>query len=247
MAIASTHPDKALRTLEALKRDSNTPNIRDKAKTCIALMLVTKDPDKAIQIVRSCTEDANRAQAIGWLCGPVSRTDKHKAWQLIDEALEIHRGRRNAYRSWSNFGGAGPPAARLAHQAMGAGYPDMESIFWHVRAACRARTEPGMQRLTATVKTAKVLALVDRIASRELLNAVGHQVGQLGRAKSEWQAAWILTDFHRGSGMIGEQLEADAEKGKLSRAYPFDLLMQADSEELFRIINGFRLSLWQLN
>lgn len=246
VAIAAQDPDKALAELNALKGDSNTPNIRDRARARVALMLVDQDPAKAVEVVRSCSEPDNRAQAIGWLCVPLAVRDKQAAWDLIDEALAIHRAREDAYRSWSNFGGAGPPAARLAQQALRAGYPDMESVIWHVRAACRARGEPGMERLRATVKTAKVLALVDRIAARELLNAVSHQEDQLGRTNVEWWQAWALTDFNRSLSMHAEQLDEDAERGKLSSVYQFDLLLHTDPEKQFQIINKSRLALWEL-
>ncbi|MFK7817089.1 MAG: hypothetical protein AB8G99_00095, partial [Planctomycetaceae bacterium] len=249
MIVATAHQDlnKALARLNALEGDSNTPNIRDKARARIAMMVVGENPDKAIEIVRACTEPDNRAQAIGWLCIPIAKHDKQKAWDLIEEALAIHRQEDDAYRSWSNFGGAGPPAARLAHQALQAGYPDMESVVWHVRAACRARSQQGMQRLDSTIKTAKVLALVDRIAARELLNLISHQKDQLGRREPEWLQAWVLTDFNRAVGLFSDRLEADQKKGKLSGNYQLELLMQTDPEEKFQMINSRYLALWDLN
>ncbi len=249
-AIVATAPgdiNKALERLEKLQGDSNTPDIRDKGKARIALMVVDKDPDKAIEIVRSCEEDSNRGQAIGWLCVPLSKKDKQKAWNLIDEALAIHRSERDAYMSWSNFGGAGPPAARLAQQAMQAGYPDMESVVWHVRAACRVWPEQGMARLETVIKTAKVLALVDRLAARELLNAVSHQAPQLGGRTTEWEQAWIMTDFNRAVGMFSDMLEEDQKRGgNVVRNFNLDVLMISDPEEQFRAINSHYLSLWDL-
>ena len=233
--------DKAIARLDALQGDSNTPNIRDKAKARIAKMIVADDPDKAIEIVRSCREDDNRAQAIAQIIVPLSKLGrKTDAWKLVDEVLEIHRAETDAFMSWSNYGGGGPFAAAFALRARQAGYPDMESVVWHVRAAARAKSsDKGMERLRATIITAKILALTDRIASRELLRLIDHQVDQIegNRLYHDWVKAWILTDFNRGVALLADQVEADKKMGgRASRTYNIELLMVTEPSEQLRVI-----------
>ncbi len=258
LAIVPTDPDTAIRTVEALKGDSNAPAIRDRARLRIALELVDKDMDRAIQLVRQCEQPGNLAQALGQLAVRVAEMDKQRAWTLIDQALAIHRGEENAYQSWSNFGEGGPFAAALAYQAGQTGYPDMESVIWHVRAACRAKgnVTSGQQRLQATIGTARILALVDQFAARDLLESIADKYAQIPRGDGgvslydQWLQAWLLVDFQRGAILLKEDLERLAASGKenplrYGHGSVFRLLTAA-ADERFGVVTDSATGLWQL-
>lgn len=223
LAIVETDHEKTIREIDALTGDSNAPNIRDKARYRAAYLLVETNPDLAIKLVRQCEDNGNRAQALGRLAVRVAEFDKPQAWEMIDSALAIHRANPNSYRSWSNFGGAGPFAAAFAYHAKQVDYPDMESVIWHVRAACRANAERGQDRLSATIKTARILALVDRIAARDLLNSIVGKTDQISREEGgvslydQWLQAWLMVDFGRGVKLLGEELDEIKESGAKNR------------------------------
>lgn len=259
LAIADTDPDKAIAEVNALTGDGNAPNIRDRHRLLIAMRLVRKDIDRAIELVHSCEEPGNRAQALGWLAVPVAKIDRPRAWKLIDEALAVHRGNNNAYESWSNFGAAGPFAAALAVQAQATDYPDMESVIWHVRAACRSRgaVTEVQRRLRSTIGTARILAIVDKIAARELLNAVADKVDQLPRGRGgvslydQWLQAWLIVDFNRGVSLLTEELAELAESGKENAMRyghgPVFKLLVAEPQERFSVVIEHGTGLWEID
>ena len=144
--------EKGIQELESLRGDSNIPNLRDRARLLVALKIVDNNPQLAIELVRRCEDADNRGQALGLLTVELAKHDRDTAWQMIDEALAIHRN-RDSYGRWVNYGGAGPFAAALAWHAHQAGYPDMESVVWQAVAACRAHgRQSGQERLHATIR-----------------------------------------------------------------------------------------------
>ena len=255
LAILPTDREKSLAEIENLSGDSNAPNIRDRARYRAAYSLLESDPELAIKLVYKCEEPNNRAQALGRLSVEIAKTDQAKAWKMIDDALAIHRGDSNMGRGWSNYGGAGPFVAAIAYQANSIGYPDMESVVWHVRAACRANSERGQERMSATINTARLLALVDKFAARDLLNSIAVIADQIPRENYDvshydrWLQAWLLVDFGRGASLIREELQELKDSGKenplrYGHGDVFRLLVAAPEDRFKLLMN--ETGLWRL-
>ena len=227
MAIVETDYEKAIQEIDEIAGDRGAADIRDKARYRAACLLLADHPDVAIKLVYQCEKDNNRAQALGRLAVGVAEFDQPQAWEMIDEAFAIHRRNPDSFYTWRDFGGSGVLAAVLAYHAKQASYPDMESVIWRVRAACRSTMTYGEERVSSTIKTAQILALVDRIAARDLLNAVAHSADQLPRdagRKSlyeQWVRAWLMIDFGRGVKILSDELE-ELEKGdaEAKRRFP---------------------------
>ncbi|QDU89822.1 Cna protein B-type domain protein [Pirellulimonas nuda] len=259
VAAAVTDPDAAIAALESLKGDANAVTSRDRGRLKIAMQIVATDTAGAAALVRRCEDAGNRAQALGYLAVEVAPVDQQLAWTLIDEALAIHRGSPDAYQGYINYGQAGPFAGLLAYQASLVGYPDMESVVWHVMAAARAqgRSVRGQARLQVTIGTARFLALVDPAAARELLLTVGEQEDQLPRGDGgvslydQWLQAWLLVDFAHGAELLKQDLRRLADGGKQDplrhgHGGVFRLLT-AHPEERVEIVNDSETGLWKLD
>ena len=252
LAILPTDQEKSLAEIEKLTGDSNAPNIRDRSRYRAAYALVESNPTLAIKLVYKCEESDNRAQALGRLAVEVAKTDQSQAWKMIDDALAIYR---RDFISDSNSGRASTFVAAIAYQAHSIGYPDMESVVWHVRAACRANGEKGQGRLSATIGGARLLALIDKFAARELLSAIAVNADQIPRENygvslyDRWLQAWILVDFGRGASLVREELQEMKEAGvedplRYGHGDVFRILV-ANPEDRFKILlNESRL--WRL-
>ncbi|WP_145944484.1 hypothetical protein [Fuerstiella marisgermanici] len=134
----------------------------------------------------------------------------------------MHRRANDAFTSWTNYGGGGPFAAALACQAKQVDYPDMESVIWHVRLACRVkgRVTSAQDRLKSAISTARILAIADQFAARELLLLVNEQQDQIPKSAGglslydQWLQAWLLVDFGRGTALLKQDLAEIAATGK---------------------------------
>ena len=254
LAILKQDPEKSLALISQLKGDGNAQNIRDKTRLRAALMLVDKDPETAIDLVYQCEDAGNRSQALGRLAVRVSEFDRPKSWKMIEDAIGIYK-LPNQQRSWSNYGGAGPFAAAIAHQAKLVEYPDMKSVIWHVLNACRGGSEKRQDRLDSTISTARILALTDKISARELLRSIASQKDQIPRETysvslyDRYLQAWTLVDFGRGTALIREDLEriekaGAAEHFRTGLRDVFQLLV-APPEERFHLLFE-ETGLWRL-
>ena len=254
LAILKQDSEKSLAAIANLKGDSNAPNIRDKTRFRAALMLVDKDPETAIDLVYQCEDKGNRSQALARLAVRVADFDRPKSWEMIEEAIGVYR-KRDAHRGWWGNGGDGPFAAAVAYQANLVEYPDMESVIWHVLAACRSGREKAQERLSATISTARILALTDKVAARELLRSVASQQDQIPRETGgrslydQYLQAWTLVDFGRATALIREDLEriekAGADKHfRYGQRHVFQLLV-APPEERFHLLFA-ETGLWKL-
>ena len=58
-------------------------------------------------------------------------------------------------------------------------------MIWHVRLACLARgdTTSAQQRLSSAIATARILALTDQFAARELLTLIDAKVNSIPRGE----------------------------------------------------------------
>ena len=255
LTMVATDHEKAIREIDELTDTGYASDIRDKARYRAACLLLADHPDVAIKLVYQCEEDNNRAQALGRLAVGVAEFDQPQAWKMIDEAFAIHRRNPDAFYTWRDFDGSGVLAAVLAYHAKQASYPDMESVIWRVRAACRATMTYGEERVSSTIKTAQILALVDRIAARDLLNAVANHADQLPRdagPKSlydQWVKAWLMVDFGRGVKLLNDELDelekGDAEaKPRFPRSGMFPLLVAKPEDRFQLLLDG--TGIWRL-
>jgi hypothetical protein len=254
LGILKQDPEKSLTAIADLRGDGNAPNIRDRTRFRAALMLVDKEPQTAIDLAYQCEVKGNRSQALARLAVRVAEFDRPKSWEMIEDAIGIYR-ERDTHRGWSNYGGAGPFAAAVAYQANLVEYPDMQSVIWHVLAACRAGSEKAQERLSTTISTARILALTDKIAARELLRSVASQQDQIPRKThsvslfDRYLQAWMLVDFGRGTALIREDLERIEKEGadknfRYGQRDVFQLLV-APAEERFHLLFA-ETGLWRL-
>ena len=250
LAILPTDRAKSLAEIEKLSGDGNVQNNLDRARYRAAYSLVTEDPDLAIELIYQCQNSFNRGQALGRLAVEIAKTDQAKAWKMIDDALVIYRGRSDAGRGWAHA--AGPHVAALAYQANSIGYPDMQSVVWHAVAACRANDMTGQDRLSSTIDTARLLALVDKFAARDLLRSIAVATDQIPRGRGSnspydrWLETWLLVHFGKGTALIREELEdmkAAGNQASLRYSYGdvFCLLVAAPEDRFKLLLKGTRL------
>lgn len=222
VAVAATDPDRSLKIIGELKGDNNTPSIRDRGRLNVVLARVGRDIEFSKRAIQQFERDDNRSEALGILGARMAEIDRQRSWQLIESAFGVHRHRPvDTFASWTNYGGGGPFAARLAWQAQQTGYPDMESVVWQVLAACRSITVQGSRpgepdRVRATIATARVLALVDQSAARELLNSVKSEssISRGGSLLELWIQAWLFVDFDQGVKLLKKELDRYTRTGK---------------------------------
>ena len=101
-------------------------------------------------------------------------------------------------------------AAWTAGQAQTVGYPDMASVVAHVL-ACRPTEDDAQSpahRLETLVRMAKVLALIDPAAARDMLAVVAPHSNLLGTGYSgfeqqDWLVARCLAEPERTAGLCG--------------------------------------------
>ena len=255
LAVLQQNPERSLATIEQLKGDSNAINIRDKTRFRAALRLIDTNPDLAIELVYKCEDKGNRSQALARLAVRVAEFDRPKSWEMIEDAIGIYALERQQF-SWSNYGGPGPFAAAIAYQANLVEYPDMESVIWHVLAACRSGSDTGQNRMMTTISTARMLALTDKFAARKLLGLVADVQDQIPRKRhslslyDQYLQAWTLVDFDRGTSLIKKDLERVEKLGaanhfRYGHGGVFSLLV-APPEERFHLMFQ-QTGLWQLD
>ena len=254
LAILNQDPEKSLAAISSLKGDLNAKNIRDKTRFRAALRLINRDPETAISLAYQCEDAGNRSQALGRLAVRVAEFDRPKSWQMIEDAIGIFREPNN-HSGWSYSGGDGPFAAAVAYQAMLVEYPDMNSIVWHVLAACRGISRNGQEQLRVTICTARMLALTDKFAARKLLGLVASQQNQIPREThdlslyDQYLQAWTLVEYGRGISLIKQDLERVKEAG-VDKHFRYEYggvfkLLVAPPEEQFHTLFQ-QTGLWQL-
>jgi len=173
---------------------------------------------------------------------------------MIDAAVSVFP-ESIADSRWLNYGGAGPVAAAIAYQAKLIEYPDMQSIIWQVIASCRSGSEDTRDRISTTISTARILALTDKVAARELLRLVDKNQDQIPRGKhgvslyDQYLQAWTLVDFGRGTALIREDLERLEQAGadanfRSGQGEVFRLLVAPPEERFHILFQG--TALWEL-
>jgi len=227
--LARTDPKAALALVGELKEENSF--IRDSTRLRIARQAAVHDPDEGARIALAIPDVRYRAEALVHVATAVAQQDRKLAWSLIDQALAIYLDQPEPFRSWSNFGGRAVLAAWTAGQAHALGYPDLASAVARAL-ACQLSAQEAhspAHALETKVRMAKVLALVDPSAARQLLERVVPQQAVLGTGYSgfemqDWLVARCLAAPQRGPALVDEAIaKLDA---KNERAFYQSGLMQ---------------------
>jgi hypothetical protein len=142
----------------------------------------------------------------------VAKTDKARAHKVIDRAFAMLENDPEAFRSWSNFGGAGGFAAMGAVRAAEVGHPDVAGLV--ARALSHRPTGKDAwrpdDRQNSLVNTAAVLALIDPPTARRVLAGVcppGEYVERAAGQRRDWLFALALADPDRAAGLVDKLLD----------------------------------------
>jgi RNA polymerase sigma factor (sigma-70 family) len=185
-----------------------------RGKLRLAYRRAADNPDEAVRIAESIREVPDRVEALGWVAVALAPSDRKRAWQLIDRALDLCLRQPDAFARLEQHGGVGVLAARVAGQAAAVGYSDMESAVYRVLATRpTVRTRSPAQVAEALVAMALVLATFDPPAARALLEAVGPRSELVGTAsagvrRASWLEAWALVDARQFADRFEQELAA---------------------------------------
>jgi RNA polymerase sigma factor (sigma-70 family) len=183
-------------------------------KLRLAYQRAADNPDEAVRIAESIREVPDRVEALGWVAVAIAPSDRKRAWQLIDRALDLCLRQPDAFARLEQHGGVGVLAARVAHQAAAVGNPDMESAVYRVLATRpTAHARSPAQVAEAQVAMALVLATFDPPTARALLEAVGPRSELVGTAsagvgRAHWLEAWALVDARQFAERFEQELAA---------------------------------------
>ncbi len=255
--MARTNTKTALALVAEMKPDHSSSRAR--TLMLVARRVAERDPAEAVRILDRI-DDADyktryQAEGLAHLAVVVAPRDRKLAWSLIDRSFALNLDQPQAWRSWSGFGGRGVFAAWTAGQAQAVGYPDMASVVARVL-ACRPTEEEGYSpahRLETLVRMAKVLALIDPAASRDILDVVAPRsrllgTGYSGFEQQDWLVARGLADPERTPALVDQTIAAlAATKGRLD-FYHSGLMQLADvltapPEQRLTIVMGLNSSL----
>jgi hypothetical protein len=237
ISMARTDARTALALVDEMSRDRGS--YRPLTQMAIARRVAERDPAEAVRILDSI-DDADyktryQAEGLAHVAVVVAARDRKLAWSLIDRNLALYLDQPEAWRAWSNYGGRSVFAAWSAGQAQAIGYPDMASVVARVL-ACRpteADAHSPAHRLETLVRMAKVLALIDPAAARDMLEVVAPRSDLLGTGYSgfdhqDWLLARCLADPERTAALVDEAIAALASrKGQLA-FYNSGLMQLAD-------------------
>ena len=204
-AIVAVARHDHVRALELLSR-IETRYLHPPAKRSIAYYAARKDPQAAIDIAESITESEYKFLAYSQLAVAIAPRDRQLAHSMVDRAMQVLVDSDTAFLGWGIYATQGVYAAHLAMRAGRIGYRDMETLTHRILSMRVDRfggSSPGGPHATQ-VATAKVLALSDPQAARQLLvdieprwkrfeQSESHEgLGRLRR--SDWFRAWALAD-----------------------------------------------------
>ncbi len=222
----------------------------DRVKMRLAQKLAATKPDEAERLAEEIQDSKLKVEALGWLAVGVAAKDPKRAWGLIDRAFDLCLDKPEDFRSWSNYGGVGTIAARLAVLAAEAGYPDRPGVVYRVLALRGTVENDSPVRVDeGNVLLAMILALVDPAAARDLLTSVEprrHTLGSgfSGHGPREWYQAWALADPRHAATLFEKEVDASKEKGgRLPDVAPMLYLLTLPPKErerhLLRRLAGF--------
>lgn len=207
---------KILHTVETVLRgDGRRFNgVTDQARAAMAYELAHIDLDAALALLdeKPFATAGGKAEAFSWLAVAVAKYNRPRAWQLIDQALDLCLDHtENEYVSFN--GGRPFNAARIAIKAQKLGYPDMPSLVDRVLATRSTPLEvPSAATLAeSTLTVARLLALIEPKLARELLVSLEPQATLIGSGKGRIErgdllTAWALVDLTRARQLFADEL-----------------------------------------
>ena len=214
--IARTDLDRARKLFERFKSDNSS--YPQEARVRVALVITQEKPDEAVKLVNSATDPPYRFLGLIQLAVAFHTTDKARAVKSIDAAFDLLDANPDAFRSWSNFGGAAGLAAVGAVRAKEIGYPDVASLVARTLALRPSRQYESPEEYgKQSVNIAAVLALVDPAAARHVLAGVAPPDEFVTRAldhSRDWLFALALADPERAT-LLADKL---IERAKTSRS-----------------------------
>ena len=145
-----------------------------------------------------------KAEGLGWIAVAVAPRKGQLAHRLIEKSMAVYAdpAMEGEFLSWSNFGGRSVFAAFLVTQANRVGYPQMGTLIDRelaMRPSTNVFSSP-LERIAASIRVAKLLALVDAGCARELLECVAPKDETPRGAAAvlenfELSQAWALADI----------------------------------------------------
>ncbi len=209
--LARTDARAALALVGEMKEDRST--VRDVTRLQIARQATVHDPAEGARLAEAIADVRYRTEALVHVAVVVASRDRKLAWALIDKALDLYLANAEAFRSWRNYVGRSTFAAWTAGQAQIVGYPDLASAVARTL-ACRPSLQDAhspAHALETQVRMAKVLALVDPVVARQMLEAVIPQQALLGSGYSgferqDWLLARCLADPVGGLALVDEAI-----------------------------------------
>ncbi len=200
-----------------------------RAVTPIAYHVARTRPDEALKFIEErfnsdqpygSDRRGAKVQALCWVAVAIAPHDKERAWQLIDEGLDLCVGPHKGHY-YSGIRNHQTIAALMAVQAKAVGYPDMPSVVHRVLAS-RETSKEGrspMEMVESNVVMAMILALADPAAAREVLESIQSQSdrigsGQSGIRREHWLRAWALADAEKLPELIEAELKAKKDNPK---------------------------------
>jgi len=211
MQVATALDD--LKQVEALLKDADPETIKS-IRVRWAYRIAATRPAEAVRAVeallkRDATEDAT--PHLAKLAELIGTHDSALTCSLIDRSLAAFL--QSAKDSDDSADGRSAQAARLAVVARKVGYADMEGVVLHVLAL---RPTPGksdspIPAMEAAVKTARILALTDPAAARQVLQTL-EPAAETIENRDGWFQAWALAD-PRHAAVLAEQELARVKSG----------------------------------
>jgi hypothetical protein len=181
-------------------------------KPGMAYYYALSHPDRVEAFVEQIHDPDYRALAFGWAAAGVASHDRALAHRLIERGMDALMEDASGAMRWAMGFGRSGYAARLALHAKELDYPDMDVLIAKTL-SMRPRSYGGFepeQTLTAQVRTAAILALIDPTTTRQLLTVLEPrwQRQELpSYQKSTWLVAWAVADPVRAGEMARQRLE----------------------------------------
>jgi hypothetical protein len=168
--VAVDDPEAARGMLDGFRSGSSF--YQHEGRMFLAYRLATKDPDGAAKLVAGVTEPHYRALGYVTLARITARTDRPRAWSLIDAALTQLAKDATGFDSWSGSGGWPAVAAVVATAAREFGHPDPSAGV--VLALARRPVDRSELRYRddQLVSIALALSFVDPPTARRVLAGV---------------------------------------------------------------------------
>ena len=176
--VAAEHPEKAE---DLFSRWS----CGDHERVQIAYAMASEDAERALAFARKTDSRNQRGLAIAYVASFLAETDRERAYELIDEAMQVMVQGASRYAYWGNAAAV----ARVAQLALDIEYPDMQGLVMRAL-SLRASDRPEMERpqeLFYGAYLAQCLAWVDTEAAGQLLEPLVAEIPSLAEKEASVQ------------------------------------------------------------